>query len=191
MQGFSDNVRSAAQELERIENEREGAIAGSRIVIRLSKRTIHAIHVGDDCSGPASEMEEALRSLLSTYPDATVIGPVQDAMMEYAEAAILAHIVSGDAVPSFSEMGIPASAWVLGLADSIGELRRIVTSSLMEGDADRAKRFFDVMEGISGELMMLDVPDAVAPVRRKQDIVRGIMDRTRSDMTTASIMSRI
>ena len=99
MQGFSDSVRSAAQELERIENEREGAIAGSRIVIRLSKRTIHAIHVGDDCSGPASEMEEALRSLLSTYPGAAVTGPVQDAMMEYAEAAILASIVTEGRVP--------------------------------------------------------------------------------------------
>ena len=175
MQGFSDSVRSAAQELERIENEREGAIACSRTVIRLSKRTVHAIHVGDDCSGPASEMEEALRSLLSTYPDAAVTGPVQDAMMEYAEAVILASIVTEGRVPSHSELGIP----------------RIVTARLMDGDMDRAKGFFEIMEEVSGELMMLDIPDAVAPVRRKQDIARGIMDRTRSDMTTAAIINRI
>lgn len=58
----------------------------------------------------------------------------------------------------------------------------------MDGDMEGARRFFGIMEEISGEIMMLDVPDAVAPVRRKQDIVRGIMDRTRSDMTTASMM---
>ena len=105
-----------------------------------------------------------------------------------AVIAVLASIVAEGRIPSFSEIGVPAGPWVLGLADSVGELRRIVTTRLMDGDMEGARRFFGIMEEISGEIMMLDVPDAVAPVRRKQDIVRGIMDRTRSDMTTASMM---
>ena len=188
MQGFSESIRSAAEELEGIENERETAIAGSRRVIRLSKSTIHAIHVGEDFSEPASEMRGAVSDLLPAGSRRVDFGPVQDALMEYSEAAILASIVAEGRIPSFSEIGVPAGPWVLGLADSVGELRRIVTTRLMDGDMEGARRFFGIMEEISGEIMMLDVPDAVAPVRRKQDIVRGIMDRTRSDMTTASMM---
>ena len=61
----------------------------------------------------------------------------------------------------------------------------------MDGDMDGARRYFSMMEDISGEIMLLDVPDAIAPVRRKQDIARGIMDRTRSDMTTAAVVGRL
>ena len=109
--------------------------------------------------------------------------------MEYAEAMLLLSLVTSGRVPSHSDLGISAAAWVLGLADCVGELRRILTRDLMDGNVGSARATLEMMEGISGELMLLDVPDAVAPVRRKQDIVRGIMDRTRSDMTIASMMS--
>ena len=139
--------------------------------------------------GYAKFLREQLISYTSQHGQQKLLqAGFQDALMEYSEAAILASIVAEGRVPSFSEIGVPAGPWVLGLADSVGELRRIVTTRLMDGDMEGARRFFGIMEEISGEIMMLDVPDAVAPVRRKQDIVRGIMDRTRSDMTTASMM---
>ena len=189
MEGIAENVRSAAEEFDRIERDRELAVARSRRVIRLSKRVIHAVHVGDDRGGYLEEMRVALEELLSAEtPEVLVSAVVQDAMMEYAEASILESIVSEGRVPSGSDLGVTASAWVLGLGDCVGELRRIVTARLMDGDMEGARRFFSVMEEVSGEFMQLDVPDAIAPVRRKQDIVRGIMDRTRSDMTTASVM---
>ena len=189
MEGIAENVRSAAEEFDRIERDRELAVARSRRVIRLSKRVIHAVHVGDDRGGYREEMRVALEELMSAEtPEALVSAVVQDAMMEYAEASILESIVSEGRIPSGSDLGVTASAWVLGLGDCVGELRRIVTARLMDGDMEGARRFFSVMEEVSGEFMQLDVPDAIAPVRRKQDIVRGIMDRTRSDMTTASVM---
>ena len=189
MEGIAENVRSAAEEFDRIERDRELAVARSRRVIRLSKRVIHAVHVGDDRSGYLEEMRQALEELLSAEtPEVLVSAMVQDAMMEYAEASILESIVSEGHIPSVSDLGVTASAWVLGLGDCVGELRRIVTARLMDGDMEGARHFFSVMEEVSGEFMQLDVPDAIAPVRRKQDIVRGIMDRTRSDMTTASVM---
>lgn len=190
MEGIAENVRAAAESFERIERDRDLAITRSRRVIRLSKMVIHAIHVGEDHGGELEEIETALDELLSAEtPEVLLSGVTQDAMMEYAEALILESIVTGSRVPSESDLGISASAWILGLADCVGELRRIVTARLMEGDLDGARRYFDAMEAICEELMLLDVPDAIAPVRRKQDIARGIMDRTRSDMTTASIMA--
>lgn len=192
MEGFADDVRRAADALERTERERDRAITESRRIIRLSKRTIHAIHAGEDPSDAASELQYAMDGLMSSVdPDVLHTQVIADAAMEFAEAMILKGIVQEGRVPSAEDLGIQPSSWVLGLGDSIGELRRLVTSCLMDGDMEGANRHFSVMEEISGEFMQLDVPDAVAPVRRKQDIARGIMDRTRSDMTAASIMDRV
>ena len=192
MEGFADDVRRAADALERTERERDRAITESRRIIRLSKRTIHAIHAGEDPSDAASELQYAMDGLMSSVdPDVLHTQVIADAAMEFAEAMILKGIVQEGRVPSAEDLGIQPSSWVLGLGDSIGELRRLVTSCLMDGDMEGANRHFSVMEEISGEFMQLDVPDAVAPVRRKQDIARGIVDRTRSDMTIASIMDRV
>ena len=190
MNGFSDEVRSAADELGRIEADRDLALARSRKVIRLSKRVIHGIHTGSAVEDDVAGLEAAMAELMSVEaPEVRGSSLVQDAAMEYAEAMLLLSLVTSGRVPSHSDLGISAAAWVLGLADCVGELRRILTRDLMDGNVGSARATLEMMEGISGELMLLDVPDAVAPVRRKQDIVRGIMDRTRSDMTIASMMS--
>ena len=190
MEGFSDEVRSAADELGRIEADRDLALARSRKVIRLSKRVIHGIHTGSAVEDDVAGLEAAMAELMSVEaPEVRGSSLVQDAAMEYAEAMLLLSLVTSGRVPSHSDLGISAAAWVLGLADCVGELRRILTRDLMDGNVGSARATLEMMEGISGELMLLDVPDAVAPVRRKQDIVRGIMDRTRSDMTIASMMS--
>lgn len=190
MDGFSDEVRSAADELGRIEADRDLALARSRKVIRLSKRVIHGIHTGSAVEDDVAGLEAAMAELMSVEaPEVRGSSLVQDAAMEYAEAMLLLSLVTSGRVPSHSDLGISAAAWVLGLADCVGELRRILTRDLMDGNVGSARATLEMMEGISGELMLLDVPDAVAPVRRKQDIVRGIMDRTRSDMTIASMMS--
>ena len=190
MDGFSNEVRSAADELGRIEADRDLALARSRKVIRLSKRMIHGIHTGSAVEDDVAGLEAAMAELMSVEaPEVRGSSLVQDAAMEYAEAMLLLSLVTSGRVPSHSDLGISAAAWVLGLADCVGELRRILTRDLMDGNVGSARATLEMMEGISGELMLLDVPDAVAPVRRKQDIVRGIMDRTRSDMTIASMMS--
>lgn len=190
MDGFSDEVRSAADELGRIEADRDLALARSRKVIRLSKRVIHGIHTGSAVEDDVAGLEAAMAELMSVEAlEVRGSSLVQDAAMEYAEAMLLLSLVTSGRVPSHSDLGISAAAWVLGLADCVGELRRILTRDLMDGEVDSARATLEIMEDISGELMLLDVPDAVAPVRRKQDIVRGIMDRTRSDMTIASMMS--
>lgn len=190
MDGFSDEVRSAADELGRIEADRDLALARSRKVIRLSKRVIHGIHTGSAVEDDVAGLEAAMAELMSAEaPEVRGSSLVQDAAMEYAEAMLLLSLVTSGRVPSHSDLGISAAAWVLGLADCVGELRRILARDLMDGEVGSARATLEMMEGISGELMLLDVPDAVAPVRRKQDIVRGIMDRTRSDMTIASMMS--
>ena len=66
----------------------------------------------------------------------------------------------------------------------------MVTSCLLDGDMGSAKEMFRKMEEVHVQVMSFDVPDAMAPVRRKQDVARGVMDKTRSEMLYATLSRR-
>ncbi|MDR3075430.1 MAG: RNA-binding protein [Candidatus Methanoplasma sp.] len=177
-----------------LESRRERAIRCSRDILRETKRMIHSIHV----SGDGIESKNRLMALVSDLMSESGIdkprmniAPVEDALMEYAEAMILDSIVRHWSVPSFDDLGIGPQPWVLGLADCLGEMRRVVLTSLMADDIVKAESVFMMMEEISLTIMLFDVPDAILPIRRKQDIARGIMERTRTDITNAIVLSKI
>ncbi|MGN1045098.1 MAG: RNA-binding protein [Candidatus Methanomethylophilaceae archaeon] len=171
-----------AKDLSNEEKEREEAIALSRKAIRLSKNIIHAIHTDD----VYDDAREELRTLMTALSGKNRTF-AKDAMMEYAEAEILISAVSGVRTPTPDELGIDGGSWLMGMADTIGELRRIVLTRLMESDVDTAKELFSAMEVMCEGLMMFDVPDAILPIRRKQDIARGVVERTRSDLLNAKM----
>jgi translin len=163
----------------------------SRKIIRKTKTAIHGIHAGqrdpeliDSISSDLAGLVEAVAG----YPKLVYGTDVESAMMEFAETVIYDYALRGEEIPSYRVLEITPAAWVLGLADSIGELRRDMLDRLMNGDLPEATRIFSKMEELCDVLMTLDIKDSVVPVRRKQDIARGIMDRSRTDITTASMM---
>jgi translin len=192
MEGLSEGLESASEFFNRAEEHREYAIRLSRDIIRRSKKIIHSIHEGEDCSEDADKIAEEIRRLVSGLaeePSVLYSGPAADAMSEYAEAAILGSMLEKGTVPTHTALGITEPSWALGLADSVGELRRVALKCLMSGDIERAINVYRMMEEVTDGLLMFDVPDAVAPMRRKQDIARGVMERTRSDIAIAVVMS--
>ena len=194
MDGLSDTIASATERFDAIERSRERAMALSRAVIRKTKNMIHAIHIGEDCSIIRAELIDDVRSMkdeLASEPDALNSTYVEDAMMEYSEALILDSVLMDGTVPSYMNMGISPKEWSMGLADVIGELRRVVMTRLMEGNIDEAKLRFGQMEEIYNAVMSFDVRDSVAPIRRKQDIARGVMEKTRSDVANAIVMNSL
>lgn len=116
-------------------------------------------------------------------------GSVQECMSEFAEAEILLTLTTGAEVPDYEKVGVMASSWILGLCDCVGELRRIVLANLADGNLDEARKYFDIMKEVHEEICTIDVPDSISSVRRKQDISRGLIDKTLSELTLASIMS--
>ena len=163
----------------------------SRKIIRKTKTAIHGIHAGqrdpeiiDSISSDLAGLVEAVAG----YPKLVYGADVESAMMEFAETVIYDYALRGEEIPSYRVLEITPAAWVLGLADSIGELRRDMLDRLMKGNLPEATRIFSKMEELCDVLMTLDIKDSVVPVRRKQDIARGIMDRSRTDITTASMM---
>jgi translin len=192
MEGLTEAIDIVTNELSGLEKDRESSISASRKVIRLTKNVIHCVHIGEHPQELIDELVHAVDLMMASCKDNKILysGPVSDALAEFAEAMIFVHAIYEDHIPDCRTLGIDAGSWILGLADSIGELRRMVLSHLTSGDIESAKDVFSVMEAFNDQLMLLDVPDAIAPIRRKQDIARGIMDRTRSDITMATIMSR-
>jgi translin len=189
----SDAVKEASDRLAELEKKRNTAIESSRTITRKTKNMIHAIHVGNDHRSIADELRkdvDRVRSELSGEPSVFYSAVLQDALGEYAEAFIFAAAVGGEDVPSFDSLKITPQAWVMGLADSIGEMRRMVLTYLIEGDLEKARELFGRMESIGDDVLGFDVPDAIAPIRKKQDVARSIIEKTRSDITNAVIMSK-
>ncbi|MDR0334503.1 MAG: RNA-binding protein [Methanomassiliicoccaceae archaeon] len=194
MRNLSETVEAANERMEVLESLRESSIAASRVVIRGTKRAIHAIHAHEPHAGLLDDAVSEYGRLYASVrnePEILFSGPVGDAMMELAEACILSSVIQKIDIPSFSALDITPQAWVLGLADCLGEMRRILLDRLMNGHTDGAKDIFADMEKVCEAVMTFDVPDAILPVRRKQDVARGIMERTRTDITNALLMNRV
>ena len=193
MTGSCDAVADAAKRLSELEKKRNRAMESSRIITRKTKNMIHAIHVREDYRGIAEDIRRDVDDLigyLKDEPGIFYLAVVQDSLGEYAEAFIFASVVEKKGVPSFDSLGISPQAWLLGLADSIGEIRRMILTYLMENDLDEAKYLFDRMDSIGDDVLGFDVPDAIVPIRRKQDVARSLIEKTRSDIANAVILAQ-
>jgi len=194
MRNLSDTVAAANDRMDALEKLRESSIASSRTIIRMTKKAIHAMHSREDhkalLNSAISEYNRLYASAVNE-PEILFSGPVGDAMMELAEACILSAVIEKGDTPSYSSLGITPQAWVLGLADCLGEMRRILLNSLMDGNVGDAKEMFGHMEKVCVAVMGFDVPDAILPIRRKQDVARSIMERTRTDIANALLMDRM
>jgi translin len=192
MKDISDIVNGVTERMDLLERLREKAIASSRAIIRMTKKAIHAIHVNErheDLLNDAVKEFSSLYESIKDEPQVLFSGPVEDAMMELSEACILSSIVLGKNVPSYTTLNITPQSWAMGLADCLGELRRILLAHLMSDDIAKAKDIFDKMEEVCDAILSFDVPDAILPIRRKQDVARSVMERTRTDIMNAMMMS--
>lgn len=168
---------------------RERALAESRQIIRLAANCIRAVHRGEfvaggDLAGQAREQVLALTDILRDYPALYWSGYVQDAHKEYAEARIVHGLLSGAGLPAPDELGVADAVYLNGLGEAAGELRRYALDRLRAGESARAEWALGAMDDIYGLLVTVDFPDAVTGgLRRTTDMVRGVLERTRGDVT--------
>jgi len=87
-------------------------------------------------------------------------------------------------LPTPDELGIDSAAYLNGLGEAVGELRRYLLDSMRQGDLSRGEELLSAMDDIYNVLVTMDFPDAITGgLRRTTDIVRGILEKTRSDLT--------
>lgn len=176
---------------------REAGLAGSRNVIRSCGNGIRALHRGEVESAQGlieaaqSELEEA-RRMLQGHDDMMMAGFVHDAEKELAEARITFALVTGAPMPTPEGMDVAPSAFLKGMAESIGELRRHVLDLMRRGDLERCESLLDDMDDIYYLLISMDYPDGITHgLRRLTDVARSIIERTRGDFTTSTIQSSL
>lgn len=170
---------------------RDKALQNSRALVRLCSQAIRAVHRNDrelaqDHLQSARELVEKLRGLLTTYPDLYFAGYTRDALKEYAEASIVYALVDNEPLPDPNDLGIEYSAYLGGLGEAAGEMRRRILDILRHDDMQEGERLLETMEDIYGFLVTVDFPDALTGnLRRITDMVRGVTERTRGDLTTS------
>jgi len=170
---------------------REQALPKSRAAIRHCANSIRATHrqefqAAEALMARAAALLAEMASDLQHHQDIYYAGFVQDAQKEYAEAASFAALAQHHPLPTVSELALGHAAYLNGLAEAVGELRRYVLDQLRRGNTDDCEAFLGYMDDIYALLITVDLPDAVtAGLRRTTDATRSILERTRGDLTTA------
>lgn len=170
---------------------RDLALQRSRTMIRHCATAIRAAHrderdLSQEHLEQARQIKEALSEELQAYPDLYHAGYTQDAFKEYAEASIVNALFSGEPLPDPDELNMEYAAYLGGLGEATGELRRRTLDILRHSKSEEAERLLQMMDEIYGLLVTVDFPDAITgKLRRLTDVVRGIVERTRGDLTTS------
>ncbi len=184
-------------ELRKRETVHEQVQRDMRRATRLSKQAILFTHQerfrdAKKLLKDADELFTKLHSVAKTYPDMVYSGLADAAFQEYAEARTLLSLVEENRFVSPEEISVNSVAFVLGLADVIGELRRRALDSLRKEDLKTAEACLHLMEEIYVELMSMDEAYMLVPgLRRKSDVARHIIETTRGDITIESRRSSL
>jgi translin len=170
---------------------RDAALQRSRTLIRSCANAIRAAHRGDldeaqHLLATAGEAASEMKADVEPYPDLYHAGYTQDALKEYVEAQVVyAFIKSGD-LPTPAELGVESAAYLKGLAEAASEMRRHALDLMRHNRLERAEEILGTMDDVYAQLMTVDFPDAITGgLRRTTDMLRGVVERTRGDLTTA------
>ena len=189
MHNFSIISEQAEKNFEARTKARDQALVQARQLTRLAAHTIRAIHRSEsetahDLLDQARQIVQAMKQDLADFPDLYFAGYTQDAIKEFAEASTTCALIENEELPLPSTLGIEPSTYINGLAESIGELRRRCLDILRQGYSEEAERLLGEMDEIYNFLVTMDYPDAVTNgLRRQTDLARGIIERTRADLT--------
>lgn len=175
---------------------RDRALARSRELIRLCAESIRAIHrreweAAEGKLVAARAAADNLRGVVAGYPDLNRAGYTQDALKEVVEAFATAAIIRNQPLPAPDDLAVDGDTYLNGLAEAATELRRFILDILRREDGGddasvaEAERLLGWMDAIYDQLVTFDFPDAITgDLRRRTDIVRGVLERTRGDLTT-------
>lgn len=184
-------AQAALEALEEKNTAREKALPLSRALVRHSANTIRAVHRGELAEAKKMLVEgknlaQELKSSLAGHPDLYHSGYTQDALKEFTEANITYALIAGEEVPSPEELGVDYPAYLKGLGEAAGEMRRHILDLIRHGETERGEEILASMEDIYGVLVTIDYPEAITyGLRRITDMVRGVLERTRGDLTLA------
>ena len=189
-------VKRGAEELRLRDKALDKVMERARRARILSKQAILKLHSGEE-SEAGKRLEEAssliveMDGILEEHPELGRFDQVSAAKEEYSEASIIMSLMETGEFPDPAELGVPITSYLLGLGDVPGELRRQALDALRVGNMETAEARLSTMEEIYLSLMTMEEVSLLKGLRRKLDIARGVIERTRSEVTAEAGRRRL
>ncbi|MDA1215418.1 MAG: haloacid dehalogenase [Chloroflexi bacterium] len=184
--GIADQARAFFTQKHEV---RERAIPLSREVVRNSANAIRSVHRHEmeqakTLVKAAGDLVAEAKALLHDHPDLYFTGYTQDAQKEYTEASAVYAFIAGTPLPTNTKLGVEVAPYLNGLAEAASELRRYILDSLRRDDDSRSEELMETMDEVYNQMVTMDFPDALTNgLRRTTDQLRGVLERTRGDLT--------
>jgi translin len=176
---------------------RNEALRRSRELIRLCATVIRASHRDEwdtarDLLSQADAVADGIREDLAPYPDLLHAGYTKDALKELVEAHVTLALASAAPVPEPESLGVAHPDYLNGVCEAASEMRRRCLDELRRGNTVEAERLMAAMDEIYDMLVTFDFPDAITGgLRRRVDQLRGVLERTRGDLTNSLQQNRL
>ncbi len=191
---IAEAIRS---DLEARNSARDEALARSRVLTRYCAEAIKAIHrqQWDEAQAKLAVVRTSAHKLIEgveSYPDLYHSGYTQDALKEYVEAFATYTLVRGELLPTPEELNVIGATYLNGLAEAASEMRRTILDIIRQDHSAEAERLLEEMDSIYNMLMSFDFPDVITGgLRRRVDSLRGVLERTRGDLTNSLRQQRL
>lgn len=170
---------------------REKVLPLCREVIRHCGNAIRAIHrqefeQAEELLQSANNLQDKIKQALADWEEFGYSGFVRDAQKEFAEGSITLALVTRRQIPTPDDLDIDPAAYLNGMGEAVGEIRRYLLDKMRQGDLSRGEELLGAMDDIYSILVTMDFPDALTGgLRHTTDNVRGILEKTRGDLTLA------
>jgi len=196
MKNLDNIVDKIEKSIDGKEQVREKALRSSRDIIINCRKAIQLIHQNKNKDAQkninqASTKLGELYKITKNYPELYHAGFVENAAQELVEASCFYNILQGKDLPDPDKLQTTYSSYLMGLCDLVGELRRTVLDSIRSGEQKNADEYLTMMEEIYDVIIRFDYPSGLVPIKKKQDMVRGLIEKTRGELAVASCERRI
>jgi len=176
---------------EKQENAREKALKFSREIGRISFKAVKKIHEGklkeaEQDIEKGIEILKKTKEILSEFPEIYYAGFLHSSEKELIEALITLFLIRDKKIPEFKKYDFDIKSFLHGLCESTGEIRRYILDKIRKGEIEGIERYLDIMNEIYYFVLEFQYTDALTRgLRRQVDYMRGIIERTRSEVTSA------
>jgi translin len=182
------SLQSINNELQSIENRREHLIKESRGVVILCSQSIISLHQGHIQESQLKlDKAKDLYSSLKTLAQEDLLRYLSMSEQELVESILLMSIVKNETLPGLDEIGVSSQAYLFGILDCIGEIKRMVYDMVRLGKYEQAELLFGVMQEIYSNIYPFSIYDnIVSGIRKKLDICKILIENTRELITEES-----
>jgi len=196
MKNLDEIVNKIEKNIDDKDKTREKALKFSRDIIINCRKAIQNIHQSknkdaEDYLKKASSKITELFEITENYPEIYHAGFVENAAQEVVEAKCFFNIMKGEELPDPDDIQTTYSSYLLGLCDLVGELRRTALDFIRNDKSKKADECLSMMEDIYNVIIRFDYPSGLIPIKKKQDMVRSLIEKTRGELAVASCERRI